>query len=157
MLDIGCHKGELLQKASKKIIKGTGIDPHCSTQIVSSKLTFIQGRFPEALPAGDNYSCITLLAVFEHIPPAKQQEFLRECYSLLEPGGTLIITVPDIRVDKILKKLQRYNLISGMDVEEHYGYDPFDTLPLCAKAGFRLVIFEQFEMGYNNLFVFSKP
>ena len=157
LLDIGCHEGQLLKKVSKKILKGTGVDPLCSTKTLAQNISIINGRFPEALPNGNIFSCITVLAVFEHIPPAMQQNFLKHCYSALENGGLLILTIPGKKVDSILQTLKRYKLISGMSLEEHHGYDPFNTLPLGAKAGFRLVLFEQFEMGYNNLFVFLKP
>jgi 2-polyprenyl-3-methyl-5-hydroxy-6-metoxy-1,4-benzoquinol methylase len=157
MLDIGCHKGELLLKASGKIVSGTGIDPNCETGQLSSKIRLIKGRFPHDLPGNKTYNCITMLAVFEHIPMAEQPGFLKDCYNLLDHGGTLILTIPDEKVDKILHRLKKMKLISGMNLEEHHGYDAFNTLPLGTKAGFRLQVFEQFEMGYNNLFVFLKP
>jgi cyclopropane fatty-acyl-phospholipid synthase-like methyltransferase len=157
LLDIGCHKGELLLKASGKIASGTGIDPNCETGPLSSKIGLIKGQFPDDLPEGKTFSCITMLAVFEHIPARRQPEFLKNCFNVLEQGGTMILTVPDEKVDKILFRLKKMKLISGMNLEQHHGYDAFNTLPLGAKAGFRLLVFEQFEMGYNNLFVFIKP
>lgn len=157
MLDIGCNKGELLLKASGKISSGTGIDPHCETGTIDGNIQLIKGRFPDELPPGKTYSCITMLAVLEHIPAKQQLDFLKNCFNQLEQGGLLIITVPDENADKVLARLKKMKLISGMDLEEHYGYDAFNTLPLGTRAGFRLVIFEQFEMGYNNLFVFIKP
>ena len=157
MLDIGCHKGELLLKASEKIISGTGIDPHCETGNLSSKISLIKGKFPDDLPNGETFNCITLLAVLEHIPATMQPEFMKGCFNVLDRGGIMILTVPDEKVDKILDRLKKWKLVSGMNLEEHHGYDAFNTLPLGTKAGFRLLVFEQFEMGYNNLFVFLKP
>jgi 2-polyprenyl-3-methyl-5-hydroxy-6-metoxy-1,4-benzoquinol methylase len=157
ILDIGCHQGEFLLKASGKILSGTGIDPNCENRWLSSKIDLIKGRFPDAVPKGKTYSCINMLAVLEHIPAGQQPGFLQDCFNLLDKGGLLILTIPDEKVDKILHRLKKMRLISGMNLEEHHGYDAFDTLPLGAKAGFRLLVFEQFEMGYNNLFVFLKP
>lgn len=50
------------------------------------------------LPFGDG-TCAELYAghVLEHLRPEDGAELLRECYRVLEPGGTLGVTVPDTR------------------------------------------------------------
>ena len=113
MLDIGCNKGELLLKASGKISSGTGIDPHCETGTIDGNIQLIKGRFPDELPPGKTYSCITMLAVLEHIPAKQQLDFLKNCFNQLEQGGLLIITVPDENADKVLARLKKMKLISA--------------------------------------------
>lgn len=157
LLDIGCHKGELLLKAQKKIKAATGIDPACIPGRINPKTELIKGNFPRDLIIKTKFTCITALAVFEHIEPVEQLRFLAACREALEPGGRLIMTIPDQKVDQVTARLKKLRLIDGMDLQAHHGYDVFNTIPLASKAGLKLHLFEQFEWGLNNLFVFVKP
>jgi len=96
-----------------------------------------------------------MLAVLEHVPDAAV--LARECARLLAPGGRVVITVPDARVDRILDVLHRLRLIHGMSLEEHHGYDVGQTRPVFEGAGLKAAAWRRFELGLNNLFVFEKP
>ena len=43
-----------------------------------------------------------------------------------------------------------------MALEEHHGFTPSEVKPLFESAGFRLAIHKKFQLGLNNLFVFTK-
>jgi len=43
-----------------------------------------------------------------------------------------------------------------MPLEEHYGFDPTDTLRIFAEPRFKLVRHERFQPGLNHLFVFAR-
>jgi len=68
----------------------------------------------------------------------------------------VILTVPSPLVDHILALLRFLGLIDAMTLEQHYGFDPRQTVPLFNSSGFRLIRHRKFELGLNNLFVFEK-
>jgi 2-polyprenyl-3-methyl-5-hydroxy-6-metoxy-1,4-benzoquinol methylase len=156
LLDIGCHKGELLQQVKNKISSGTGIDPHCSTCDPETNIKLLKGMFPAGLPPEQKYDCITALALLEHIPAAAQPAFMQACYDALGKNGKLVLTVPDASVDRILRVLAKLKLIDGMSLEEHFGFSVQAIPALASAAGFKLLLHESFQLGLNNLFVFTK-
>jgi hypothetical protein len=72
-------------------------------------------------------------------------------------GARLVLTVPSRRVDDVLRVLQAVHLVDGMAVEQHWGFDPAQTVPLFTSAGLVLESHGRFQLGLNNLFVFRKP
>lgn len=46
------------------------------------------------LYADNNFDKIIMLEVLEHLPEHTEKKALKECYRLLKPGGTLIISTP---------------------------------------------------------------
>ena len=125
--------------------------------IVHAHYELLKDSFPSNRAAGKLYHCITILAVLEHIPHSQQEAAITACYTLLQKEGFVILTIPDKRVDKLLGMLRRLGLIKGMQLEEHYGFEPADALALFSNAGFELVVHKKFQLGLNNLFVFKKP
>ncbi len=65
----------------------------------------------------------------------------------------MIVTVPSPLVDIILALLRFFGLIDAMTLEQHYGFEPRQTVPLFTKAGFRITKHRKFELGLNNLFL----
>lgn len=157
LLDIGCFKGELLLAAQHKLAFGLGIDPLADDKVLSEKLQCVKGNFPAHVPVGLSFHAITALAVFEHIPTTEQPGFLKACSNFLKPGGFLIISVPDAKVDALLNILTRIKLVKGMSLEEHYGFEVASLIPMAKNVGFELHTHQKFQLGLNNLFVFKKP
>jgi 2-polyprenyl-3-methyl-5-hydroxy-6-metoxy-1,4-benzoquinol methylase len=156
LLDVGCHKGELLKQIAFSIKSGTGVDPLCDERQVDGKIALIKGDFPEVPDSALCFDCITALAVVEHIPAVQQQEFLHACFKKLHAGGRLILTVPNKKVDIILALLKAVKLIDGMSAEQHHGFDVKGLIPIAEIAGFKLLKHEKFQLGLNNLFVLEK-
>ncbi len=156
LLDIGCHEGELLKRVKDIIKEGVGIDRHCTTGNIAPNINLIKGMFPQVIPAGQRYDCITALALLEHIPAESQTAFIKSCHDVLSKDGTLIFTVPAAAVDHVLNILVKLRLAEGMSLEEHFGFDAAITPSLAAKAGFKLLLHQRFQFGLNNLFVFVK-
>ncbi len=55
---------------------------------------FFKGSFTETLPFGaDNFEVVSAIASFHHCLSKKEQNnFLRECYRILKPGGKIMLT-----------------------------------------------------------------
>lgn len=158
LLDIGCFNGELFQLLQEKNISGTGVDPLADIGKVKLPDDVVLQRvhFPTDKVKGLKFNYITALAVFEHISPDEQHNFLEECYRLLSEEGKMIITVPSSMVDNILRTLKFLHLIDAMSLEQHHGFKPVEVIPVFRKAGFILLRHTRFELGLNNLFVFKK-
>jgi 2-polyprenyl-3-methyl-5-hydroxy-6-metoxy-1,4-benzoquinol methylase len=157
LLDIGCHRGELLLQLIEHIVSGVGIDPLCETTNPAPHIQLIKGSFPEALAGMPPFEVITALALVEHIPAAKQASFFEACFHWLQPGGLLICTIPHKKVDRILDLLIKLKLVEGMSVEQHHGFEATDSISLASQAGFNFSRQVKFQLGLNNVFVFQKP
>lgn len=157
ILDIGSGDGPLFKFLEKKKVAftGIGLDPEVP-EIQTAQYRILPEKFPNASISGKRFDIITALAVLEHIPKDILKEFALNCNRHLETGGQMVITVPSKQVDHILKLLIGLRIIDGMEVDQHYGYDTNQTIPLFQNSGFELVKYRKFQMGLNNLFVFVK-
>jgi SAM-dependent methyltransferase len=77
----------------------------------------------------NNYSCITMLDVLEHIEVKEQLETLQAVYQALEPGGRVLIQVPNATF--ILASRWRYN-----DFTHYSSFTEYSLHFLLANAGF---------------------
>ena len=154
LLDVGCGDGELLRQLGRN---GVGIDPRLAKPADVPGVQFVRGNFPDDLPAAEPFDAITLLAVLEHVPEISQAGLGQaRATGLLAADGRVVLTVPSPRVDAILAVLRFFRLVDGMALEEHHGFDPSVVTPLFESAGFRLATHKTFQLGLNNLFVFTK-
>lgn len=156
VLDVGCYDGLLFEKLGSKLSYGIGIDPLIKHE-KHSNYELLTGYFPSDLREKKQFNAITMLAVLEHIPQDVIQSFAQACADALLPGGKLIITVPDAKVDHILAVLSFLRLIDGMSLEEHHGFDVRQTPSIFGSVGLKLMNHSSFQLGLNNLFVFQKP
>jgi SAM-dependent methyltransferase len=156
VLDIGCADGRLFKRLQGEMGQGLGIDPSLSRNGAAGSVRFISGRFPDDMPPVEAFDVITLLAVLEHFPPSRYANLKEGCLRFLKPGGFLIITVPSSRVDSILSVLRRCHLIDGMSLDEHHGYAVQKTKDIFSSPQFILVKHRRFQLGLNNLFVFTR-
>ena len=157
ILDIGCLDGYLFEVLkSKPIKKSLGLDPLLKNIINKDNYTLLPEYFPNGIKNNEDFNCITMLAVLEHIPRQQQQELSNQFYQILSSKGRIVITVPSPFVDYILFVLNRLRLIDGMSVDEHYGFDIKDVFTMFNKEQFKLIKHRKFQLGLNNLFVFEK-
>lgn len=164
LLDVGCFDLTLLRLVRPRVKSAVGIDP-LATPLTEGNLRIVRGLIGGGEAEGGSpqdhglgpasFDCITMLAVLEHVPDAPG--FAREIAQLLAPGGRVVVTVPDAKVDRVLAVLSRLRLIDGMSLEEHHGYDAGRTGPIFEAAGLRTVERRSFEFGLNNLYVFERP
>ncbi len=135
ILDIGCGRGEWLQKWSSKISDCIGIE--LDSEMISTcrkyGLKIIEGDAIDSLIAfADNsVDLITIFHLVEHMNSLKLKELLFECMRILSPKGLLIIETPSI--DNILVSTNSFyldpthvNHINAQNIEftlEKIGFD----------------------------------
>jgi SAM-dependent methyltransferase len=155
VLDIGCSDAALFHDVPG-IGTYVGIDPELVASASDPRATLVRGFFPAARPPG-RFDVVTCLAAFEHVPDDEHDAFARGCLEALEPGGHLVLTVPDPLVDRILDVLTALRLVDGIEIHQHHGFDVRRTPEIFERAGFERVAHRRFQLGLNNVFVFRRP
>ena len=92
-LDVGCGNGEFLSAAQEAGYKSFGIDisPAAVKHCLKRGLEAQQGDFTKFSPK-EPFDLITMWDVIEHLP--EPRKFIAQAYSLLKPGGYLLIKTP---------------------------------------------------------------
>lgn len=93
ILDVGCGAGSLMRLLKKKgfnRVKGIDISP------VAAKLS--GGRVASAtkIPYKSNsFDCVIGLSVIEHLSKEEGNQFLRQAFRVLKPGGFIFLLTPN--------------------------------------------------------------
>jgi len=83
LLDIGCANANVLYRCVQPSVY-VGIDPEAhGTVCMGDPCRIIKGRFPDDLPQVERFDVIAMLAVLEHIPPARQSAVADACWTHL--------------------------------------------------------------------------
>lgn len=111
------------------------------------------------LPFDDEYfDVVTMLAVFEHIDPAKLVDILKDIRRVLKQQGVYILTTPASWTNTILKVMASLNLVSSTEIDEHKAcYNPGWISSLLQQADFSadLIKYGYFE-AFMNIWVSAK-
>jgi SAM-dependent methyltransferase len=96
ILDVGCGTGAMLPLLQEfGDVEGLECSSdaldYCRSR-VGDAVPLHQGLLPDGIPAGHCYDLVTAFDVIEHIPD--EVEALRAMRQALQPGGTLLCTVP---------------------------------------------------------------
>jgi SAM-dependent methyltransferase len=154
VLDVGAFDDTLLRALGASLGSGVGIDSGISSETRSGNVMLKNGTFPDVELDGP-FDCICMLAVIEHIPRDRHADVVHRCIELLRPGGKVILTVPSPLVDHIARLLARLGLVSGMELQQHYGIPVADVVAVFS-AWMRLTKRRRFELGLNTLLVFER-
>jgi len=101
------------------------------------------------------FDTIIIIAVIEHLK--NPENVLWQCKILLKDDVNLIITTPTPFGDKIHKIGAALGLTSKEAVEEHHKLYSYENMKsLLTSHGFKIYIFQKFELGMNQMFVCRK-
>ena len=136
LLDVGCGYGGFVSLMRDRGWDAEGVDPSPVTVAAASAkgIPVRLGTLGEFSRPGAAYRAITMFYVLEHL--FDPMSALRKVFALLEPGGVLLVRVPD--TTPIVRLLSPFGLGGGL-------YDPpfhlFDFPPrvlarMLAEAGF---------------------
>jgi SAM-dependent methyltransferase len=157
LLDVGCADGQLYHMLNDGNIDYVGIDSELPKSVFGSGFSLVAGSFPEDLNQENRpFDVIAMLAVLEHLPEHSLEDVAHACARFLVHSGTLIITVPSPSADHLLRWLLTLNMIDGMALDKHYGFDVRQVPMLFTSVGFEFIIHKRFQLGLNNLFIFRK-
>tara|TARA_Y100001968_G_C19439462_1_gene761712 strand:+ start:425 stop:1669 length:1245 start_codon:yes stop_codon:yes gene_type:complete len=100
IIDIGCGRGEFLERWKEKIPNSYGIeaDPRMAEFCRNKGLNIIEGDAISSLAniSSNSISIITIFHVVEHLKSEQLKSLLSECYRVLHTSGILIIETPSI-------------------------------------------------------------
>ena len=134
VLDIGCGMGFALltlRHLGFGNLHGIDADPEqvktCQrfglpVEQVEDTISFL-GSHPE------QFKIVLLLDVLEHVPVAEQIRFMRAVYRAMQPGGRVILQVPNAAA--IMASWQRY-----IDFTHHTSFTPISLRFVLRTAGF---------------------
>lgn len=152
ILDIGCGAGVFLKMAHKS---GwpicVGIDPNENYSTIYAESTgvqYIQGTLErlDEYDMGDNYDCISMWSVLEHMNDPKQ--VVETLSSLLAPDGVIFILVPNL--DSLATRLMRQ--LSPTFAWKHPNYFCKESLTtLMDWSGFKPVLMETVITEIDNI------
>lgn len=149
-LDIGCDLPPvLINRVKARMRRCIGIDvtaePRTYENIEIMNVD-IQKKIP--LPPR-SVEVITMLAVLEHLH--YPEKVAAECYRLLKPGGSVLLTVPSPTNKPLLELLATLRLVRPEMIKQHEHYFTHKELRrLFQRAGFNQVRIESFEFGLNT-------
>lgn len=94
LLDVGCGRGFLLDRfADAGLVGLTGMDVY--DDVVSDRFSYARGDVTQRLPFDDaSFECVVAGEIIEHVPDP--DSLLREVRRVLVPGGTLIVSTPNM-------------------------------------------------------------
>ena len=100
LLDIGCGRGELIQRFSSKFKDSIGIEKDTNMVDICkrSNINVIQGDAIKLLENFDSesLSVITAFHIIEHLTKSQLLELIKHCRRILKPDGILILETPSI-------------------------------------------------------------
>lgn len=106
----------------------------------------------DRFPFDDGYfDIVTMLAVFEHIDPARLVHLMAEIKRVLKPGGLCVLTTPAAWTDAVLRTLAALRLVDPAMIDEHKdAYSHAKIAAILERAGFAR---DRMRFGYFEMFM----
>jgi 2-polyprenyl-3-methyl-5-hydroxy-6-metoxy-1,4-benzoquinol methylase len=148
LLDVGSGQGYLLEAASQRGLDVVGyeVDSETAADVARGRgLPVLSGPFEDLTRSAQPFDAIVFHHVLEHLKDPRK--YLDCLDSLLRPGGTLFVAVPNIRSISIVTKmvlerlgLRRLNLGRYYDTSHHlFYYTPGSLSRLLRRRGYGII------------------
>jgi len=115
----------------------------------------------ERLPFEDaSFDAVTMLAVFEHLRPARLPALLSDVARVLRPGGVFVMTTPSGWTGPVLEVLKRVGAVSADEIDEHEdAYSRKRILEIIGRSALADMPTESgyFELGANVWVRVTRP
>jgi SAM-dependent methyltransferase len=98
LLDVGCGRGGFGRSLKERVpvsITGIEVDPGAVATAEQRYDRVITGVFPDDVPPGLRFDCIVFNDILEHL--VDPWEALRAARRILEPGGAVVASIPNMR------------------------------------------------------------
>jgi 2-polyprenyl-3-methyl-5-hydroxy-6-metoxy-1,4-benzoquinol methylase len=161
VLDIGCGPAYFLTLGGNQIKQYYGVD-YDATLIAENKKRFPESKFfkkdldEDTLDINHKFDVIMMIALVEHI--FNQKFLFQQAKKCLKPNGIIVITTPTPFGNEYVHKLGgNIGLFSKVAVDDHiviYNKKRFEIL--AKELGLKIVKYERFEFGCNQLVVLKK-
>lgn len=136
LLDVGCGYGGFVSLMRDRGWDAEGVDPSPTTVVAASAngIPVHLGTLDEFSCSGAPYRAITMFYVLEHL--FDPMSSLRKVFALLEPGGVLLVRVPD--TTPIVRLLSPFGLGGKLfDPPFHlFDFSPRVLRKMLAETGF---------------------
>jgi 2-polyprenyl-3-methyl-5-hydroxy-6-metoxy-1,4-benzoquinol methylase len=134
ILDAGCGEGVLVEAFRAKGFKIEGLDLNYESEYVRL------GSVLEMPYEDGAFDAVLLLDVFEHLAYVDQPVGLAEIRRVLQTGGKLIASIPNLAHWNSRFRLALFGQLDRTDIEtNHIGERPFaENRRLLQEAGFRI-------------------
>ena len=169
VLDLGCGTGNMTVRLAQRGLSVVGVDlspemlavarrkipPGASVRLVQTGAAELIDHFP-----AESFDTIISILVFSEMSEAEQLLVLRQCRSLLRPGGRLILA-DELRAPKFLRRMV-HNLVRVPLSLITYVLTQASTRPVgdlkakLSEAGFRTIMEERNRLGDFALLVAEK-
>lgn len=151
ILDVGASQGGMLNLFRQYgwVVEGIDISAAAVQQAWALyQLRLQQGTLEQFRPSG-KMEVITMYQVLEHLPHPVQA--VRQCFEMLQPGGILVIEVPNLK--SIENRLSRHYRDLHYDLPRHLNHFTLPTLQrLLEEAGFGILSAETYASIYQVRF-----
>lgn len=148
VLDAGCGGGLLLAMLRRSGVRGVGLDSSaeaCAIAWRTHGVPAITGDLERNPFAPASFSLVTLFHVLEHLPDPLA--YLEAARSLLQPGGRLVVQVPNAACWQFALLGRRWN---GLDVPRHLNdFRARDLEFVLRKSGFEVLRAKHFSLRDN--------
>jgi SAM-dependent methyltransferase len=135
VLDVGCGGGLFLGMLHERGISGVGFDLSSEAATLANRrhgIPAVAGDLTASPFAPASFAVLTMFHVLEHVPDP--QQYLLEANRLLQPGGRLIIQVPNASCWQFALLGRAWN---GVDAPRHLTlFRDCDLEKMIAAAGF---------------------
>lgn len=161
VVDIGCGDGRMsrelaLRYPNRRVlgvdysVRATGLAKAMNFDLPELRFEQLDITAPHTLPSSD---AAILMEVFEHIPPADADEFLRGVHRLLAPGGTMLLTVPHVNHALEPKHFRHF---SGTSIREALkeNFDVLEIIPFEREGPVRKLLNLLLS---NEIFILNQP
>ncbi len=152
--DTGCgFNYRFLRSVETMIQKGYAVDMSLDTKYTSNTLELVISNLNESIGLdNESVDIVSSMAILEHLDNPEQ--YLREVYRILRPGGVLVMTIPSVWAKPVLEFMAyTLKIISEEEIRDHKTYYEKKSLfEILEKTGFKKenIKHSYFQFGMNN-------